>query len=195
MFTKLKDLRSKKSDQGFTIIEVMIVLAIAGLILLIVFLAVPALQRASRNTSRKDDAANISAAVATYESNNSGNLPTNFGVNQNNNNYLDVCASGGVAATGVVISGTCTGNIETANLGYFTPGTVYVTAATAASHTAPTIGTTASATVVTTASAILVTNETCGGANAGAYTPRSASVWYDTETGGTGAGALQCVSN
>ena len=35
----------KKSDKdGFTIIEVMIVLAIAGLILLIVFLAVPALQ-------------------------------------------------------------------------------------------------------------------------------------------------------
>jgi prepilin-type N-terminal cleavage/methylation domain-containing protein len=33
----------KKSDSGFTIIEVMIVLAIAGLILLIVFLAVPAM--------------------------------------------------------------------------------------------------------------------------------------------------------
>jgi prepilin-type N-terminal cleavage/methylation domain-containing protein len=38
---------------GFTIIEVMIVLAIAGLILLIVFLAVPALQRNSRNYQRK----------------------------------------------------------------------------------------------------------------------------------------------
>jgi prepilin-type N-terminal cleavage/methylation domain-containing protein len=35
---------------GFTIIEVMIVLAIAGLILLIVFLAVPALEREARNT-------------------------------------------------------------------------------------------------------------------------------------------------
>ena len=43
----------KKSNQGFTIIEVMIVLAIAGLILLIVFLAVPALQRNGRNTTKK----------------------------------------------------------------------------------------------------------------------------------------------
>ena len=42
--------RTKKHRSGFTIIEIMIVLAIAGLIMLIVFLAVPALQRASRNT-------------------------------------------------------------------------------------------------------------------------------------------------
>ncbi|HPW47952.1 MAG TPA: prepilin-type N-terminal cleavage/methylation domain-containing protein, partial [Candidatus Saccharibacteria bacterium] len=35
----------KKDQKGFTIIEVLIVLAIAALILLIVFLAVPALQR------------------------------------------------------------------------------------------------------------------------------------------------------
>jgi prepilin-type N-terminal cleavage/methylation domain-containing protein len=34
-----------KKEKGFTIIEVMIVLAIAGLIMLVVFLAVPALQR------------------------------------------------------------------------------------------------------------------------------------------------------
>ena len=45
----------KKRNQGFTIIEVMIVLAIAGLIMLIVFLAVPALQRNQRNTARKQD--------------------------------------------------------------------------------------------------------------------------------------------
>lgn len=52
----------KKSNQkGFTIIEVLIVLAIAGVIMLIVFLAVPALQRNSRNTQRKAD---ISAALA-----------------------------------------------------------------------------------------------------------------------------------
>lgn len=35
----------KNSPRGFTIVEVMIVLAIAGLIMLIVFLAIPALQR------------------------------------------------------------------------------------------------------------------------------------------------------
>jgi prepilin-type N-terminal cleavage/methylation domain-containing protein len=60
----------KNNNEGFTIIEVMIVLAIAGLILLIVFLAVPALQRASRNTSRKSDAGHLSSAV-----NDNGTLP------------------------------------------------------------------------------------------------------------------------
>jgi prepilin-type N-terminal cleavage/methylation domain-containing protein len=65
----------KNNREGFTIIEVMIVLAIAGLILLIVFLAIPALQRASRNTSRKSDAGHISSAVNDYISNTNGVLP------------------------------------------------------------------------------------------------------------------------
>ena len=55
-----KNLLNKK---GFTIIEVLIVLAIAGLILLIVFMAVPALQRNSRNTQRNNDAASLGGAV------------------------------------------------------------------------------------------------------------------------------------
>lgn len=52
-----------KNQKGFTIIEVLIVLAIAGLILLIVFLAVPALQRNQRNTTRNDEAARWAAAT------------------------------------------------------------------------------------------------------------------------------------
>lgn len=60
---------------GFTIIEVLIVLAIAGLILLIVFLAVPALQRSARNTSRKTDAAAVLSAMTEYSDNNAGVLP------------------------------------------------------------------------------------------------------------------------
>ena len=47
----------KKLDKkGFTIIEVLIVLAIVGLIMLVVFLAVPALRRNSSNTARTSDA-------------------------------------------------------------------------------------------------------------------------------------------
>lgn len=68
----LSKLRNSKKEQGFTIIEVLIVLAIAGLILLIVFLAVPALQRNSRNTQRKDDIARIGSAVQEYVNNNNG---------------------------------------------------------------------------------------------------------------------------
>jgi prepilin-type N-terminal cleavage/methylation domain-containing protein len=71
MLNKLK----KPNQKGFTIIEVMIVLAIAGLILLIVFLAIPALQRNSRNTQRKNDVAALLAAVAEFSNNNNGALP------------------------------------------------------------------------------------------------------------------------
>ena len=72
MLNKLK----KSNSEGFTIIEVMIVLAIAGLILLIVFLAVPALQRNSRNTQRKNDVQAMLGGISTYTSNNNGSVPT-----------------------------------------------------------------------------------------------------------------------
>lgn len=54
----------------------MIVLVIAGLILLIVFLAVPALQRNARNTSRKSDASAVVGAFNEFIDNNNGVLPT-----------------------------------------------------------------------------------------------------------------------
>lgn len=65
----------KKNQKGFTIIEVLIVLAIAGLIMLIVFLAVPGLQRSSRNNARKNDASHLSAAVSDFVSNANGTMP------------------------------------------------------------------------------------------------------------------------
>jgi prepilin-type N-terminal cleavage/methylation domain-containing protein len=71
MRAKLKNLR--QSD-GFTIIEVLIVLAIAGLIMLIVFLAVPSLQRNSRNTQRRNDVSAVLAAVADYQNNDGGRM-------------------------------------------------------------------------------------------------------------------------
>jgi prepilin-type N-terminal cleavage/methylation domain-containing protein len=67
---------NRKSQSGFTIIEVMIVLAIAGLIMLIVFLAVPALQRTSRNTQRKNDVSAFLSGVAEFASNNNGAQPS-----------------------------------------------------------------------------------------------------------------------
>jgi prepilin-type N-terminal cleavage/methylation domain-containing protein len=70
MLSKLK----KSDNKGFTIIEVMIVLAIAGLILLIVFLAVPALQRNSRNTQRKSDVGRVGSAATSIISNGSGGM-------------------------------------------------------------------------------------------------------------------------
>jgi prepilin-type N-terminal cleavage/methylation domain-containing protein len=62
----------RKKAEGFTIIEVLIVLAIAGLILLIVFLAVPQLQRNQRNNARTADASRISAAITECLANRNG---------------------------------------------------------------------------------------------------------------------------
>jgi prepilin-type N-terminal cleavage/methylation domain-containing protein len=69
----------RRKNAGFTIVEVMIVLAIAGLILLIVFEAIPTLQRQSRNNQRKQDISTILAAVARYQLENSGNFPLSCG--------------------------------------------------------------------------------------------------------------------
>ena len=65
---------TKNNRKGFTIIEVVLVLAIAGLIFLMVFIALPALQRSQRNTRRRQDMARILSAVTDYQSNN-GTLP------------------------------------------------------------------------------------------------------------------------
>ena len=68
------NLYTLKNKKGFTIIEVILVLAVAGLIFLMVFLALPALQRAQRDTQRKQDMAIVRAAINTYKSNNGGSL-------------------------------------------------------------------------------------------------------------------------
>lgn len=67
-----------KNGKGFTIIEVVLVLAIAGLIFLLVFLALPALQRGQRDTQRKSDLGRFTSQVTAFESNNQGQLPTNW---------------------------------------------------------------------------------------------------------------------
>lgn len=63
-----------KSKKGFTIIEVVLVLAIAGLIFLMVFIALPALQRSQRDTQRRNDYSMLSTAVTSYISNNGGKI-------------------------------------------------------------------------------------------------------------------------
>jgi prepilin-type N-terminal cleavage/methylation domain-containing protein len=71
--------RAHRHDAGFTIVETLIVLAVAGLIALIVFEALPALTRNSRNSQRRQDAAAILNAVGHYMFNNSDNFPAGCG--------------------------------------------------------------------------------------------------------------------
>lgn len=60
---------------GFTIVEVALVLAIAGLIFLMVFIALPALQRSQRDAQRREDIATLLSNVKKYQTNNRGALP------------------------------------------------------------------------------------------------------------------------
>lgn len=68
---------NKLSDKkkGFTIIEVVVVLAIAGLIFGIVFWALPNLQKSNRDSSRRTVASNVLANLDQYASNNNGQYP------------------------------------------------------------------------------------------------------------------------
>ena len=64
-----------KSYKGFTIIEVVLVLAIAGLIFLMVLIALPNMQRSQRDTARRNDYAAFTANITSYLTNNNGHLP------------------------------------------------------------------------------------------------------------------------
>lgn len=65
-----------KLQKGFTIIEVLIVLAIAGLILVVVLIAIPQLQRNQRNEQRRSIAARVVTEINSYSGNNNGDIPT-----------------------------------------------------------------------------------------------------------------------
>lgn len=68
-------MNTKQTEKGFTIIEVVLVLAIAGLILLMALVAWPALQSSQRDSARKGDVGAVASAVSTYVSNNKGQWP------------------------------------------------------------------------------------------------------------------------
>ena len=69
-------MQKKLDNKGFTIVEVLIVLAIAGAVLAGILIAVPALQRNSRNTQAKQAANTLVAAIADNEAANNGSAPT-----------------------------------------------------------------------------------------------------------------------
>lgn len=67
-------------QKGFTIIEVVLVLAIAALIFLMVFIALPALQRNQRDTARKEELGKVVSAVTTWQSTHRGVSPDSTNV-------------------------------------------------------------------------------------------------------------------
>jgi prepilin-type N-terminal cleavage/methylation domain-containing protein len=70
---------SLKQQKGFTLIEIVIVLAIAALILAGVLLAVTGAQRSRRDTQRRDDAGRVASYLEQSASNFNGNYPGTAG--------------------------------------------------------------------------------------------------------------------
>lgn len=109
-----------KEAKGFTIIEVVLVLAIAGLIFLMVFIALPALQRNQRDAARKSEVGTIASAITTFQSNNRGQAPdatpAGFG------KYLDATTASTTVIT--LPSGTTVTKFTTAIPAGTTPTTV-----------------------------------------------------------------------
>jgi prepilin-type N-terminal cleavage/methylation domain-containing protein len=97
----------KNNEKGFTIIEVVLVLAIAALIFLMVFIALPALQRNQRDTARKADVSSIASGVVSFTSNNRGTFPTTGTI-------VEYAKDISKNTTSVTVANTLTGSINAA---------------------------------------------------------------------------------
>ncbi len=171
----------KKRSEGFTIIEVLIVLAIAGLILLIVFLAVPALQRNSRNTQRKNDVAALMGSITEYSTNNNGLVPSS--ANQPTN-------TGGTVTWVVTAPATVSSQ---AKVGYYNAGV----GTGSGQITLAANGTTTAAGTLDSAAedyVIIAPRTECSGAASIAGSARSVTAVYEIESGnGTYAQVCQTL--
>lgn len=75
------------SKKGFTVIEVSLVLAIAGLIFLMVLIALPPLQRSQRDTARRESVMDLISQIKKYQNANRGMLPNGVGTLSVNNGF------------------------------------------------------------------------------------------------------------
>ena len=66
----------KRNQKGFTLIEVVLVLAIGGLIFLLAFLAFTQTQTNRRDTQRRTDLNRVSAEMQNYAADKNGAFPT-----------------------------------------------------------------------------------------------------------------------
>ena len=181
----------KKNNSGFTIIEVLIVLAIAGLILLVVFLAVPALQRNQRNQGYRSEANRVLGSVQEISANNGGNV-------------VGISACGPIAPATVVCSAAAAGtaslvdaqkvyqasnakNIDTLAIKAGPASSVTVTPT-----TAPGTGTSPAPADITLKASLIVTGAKCSGqASYTSGTTRQTVLMYAVEDS-QGAVVTQC---
>lgn len=163
---------NKKLNKGFTIIELMIVLGIAGLLMLIVFLAVPALQRNSKNTGFRQEAARVLAAAQEWSTNNNGKVPGFDASNAFNTTQA------GTDATSIK---------DLANMKNFTALTIQ-------NHANGTIN----STTFTTSTVLLRVRAKCDDTNVNNFkegTGRQIAVYYWIESSTGNQDTLQCASS
>lgn len=171
-------IKNSKRQEGFTIIEVMIVLVIAAVILLIVFLAVPALQRNSRNTQRKNEVAGMLSAMSEYTNNNGGNFPATCGATAD---------TGGKAGT--TACGNWENNVKTSI--YNVPKQLGFVLNATAPATVPSV----TKTDYVVLASFLKCKDTGTAATTTGASSRSYVALYAVETGNKGAVTSQCVES
>ncbi len=116
--------KQELKQKGFTIIEVVLVLAIAALIFLMVFIALPALQRNQRDQALKTVQGKVVSAIGSYASSHRNNQFTNV---TDLAPYLDVPtpAQAGNTMTGIDGYTLTAGNAPTAYAAT-NNGTIYI---------------------------------------------------------------------
>jgi len=101
--------------KGFTLIEIVIVLAIAALILVIVFLAVGGAQRSQRDQASQDAAAKTVAAFTTYLGDTNNQVATGSTIPASYLNNIN--AGSGAAPTASTTAPTATSKTLVYNVG------------------------------------------------------------------------------
>jgi prepilin-type N-terminal cleavage/methylation domain-containing protein len=149
-------MRKKLNNKGFTIVEVLIVLAIAGAILAAVLIAVPALQRSGRNATAKTAAQQLVAGVQEYASANGGTYPTGM---------TGLAGSAKWTALGVAGSQAVTTTVS---------ATIKPSWHATGAATAPTPGT-----------VVAYASDSCNATNSGASAGTGIAIIYPIENGGT----------
>lgn len=71
----MEEYGNRQKSKGFTLIETSLVLAIAGLIMMAIFIILPSVQRNQRNAERREDISIFLNALKKYQTNNRGALP------------------------------------------------------------------------------------------------------------------------
>ena len=108
-------MKNQTLRKGFTLIEIVIVLAIAALIMVIVFLAVQGAQRAQRDEFRRTVVNQAAAAFQQYRGNNNGTAPTS--ASGDLAGYVTNLSGNGVTMTLLAASSDCATSPATTSTG------------------------------------------------------------------------------